>query len=163
MTDLGWIHMYFAFTAIASGAIVVLRRKGTMTHRRIGYAYVISMIGLNVTALMIYRLTGYFGPFHGAAIVSLATILAGAVVAIRRRPDWVRKHYLWMTYSYVGLLAATASEVLTRIPSAPFWGVVGLASIAVFVVGARVIRRKEHASIAPFAQTSSAPRAPLFG
>ena len=44
------------------------------------------MVGLNVTALSIYRLTGVFGPFHWAALFSLATIVAG-VVPVRRRPN----------------------------------------------------------------------------
>jgi len=163
MSTIGWIHTALALAAIAFGAIVLFRRKGTFSHRLIGYGYVASMIGLNATALSIYRLTGYFGPFHVAAIVSLGTTLAGAIVAWRRSDDWVRKHYMWMTYSYVGLLAATASEVLTRLPSAPFWGAVAIATIAVFVAGAWMIRRSERATIGPFTGAmSAAPRTPLF-
>ena len=50
---------------------------------------------LNVTALMIYRLFGTFGPFHVAALVSLATLAAGVVTVVRRRParTWVEHHY----------------------------------------------------------------------
>jgi len=110
------------------------------------------MVGLNVTALAIYRLTGRFGAFHVGAIVSLATVLAGFVVALRRRThaDWLRKHYLWMTYSYVGLLAAAASEILTRFPVAPFWWAVALASALVFAVGAMMIRRLQKRVLMPF-------------
>ena len=49
------------------------------------------------------------------------------------------RHYFWMCFSYVGLLAAGASEVLTRVPEAPFWGSVVLASSATFAVGAWAI------------------------
>ena len=139
-------------SAIISGAAMLLRQKGTRSHRRIGWVYVASMVGLNVTALGIYRLSGNFGPFHAAAIVSLATVIAGVVVVLRRRydSDWLRKHYLWMTYSYVGLLAAAASEILTRLPVASFWWAVALASALVFVAGAVMIQRRQKAILAPF-------------
>ena len=39
--------------------------------------YVLSMLLLNITALMIYDLYGRFGPFHVASVISLATIGAG--------------------------------------------------------------------------------------
>lgn len=82
----GAVHLLFAIAALASGLFIVLRRKGTRTHRRVGRVYALSMIGLNVTALMIYRLTGTFGPFHVAALVSLLTIVGGVLPALRRRP-----------------------------------------------------------------------------
>ena len=65
--------------------------------------------------------------------------------------DWLRKHYLWMTYSYVGLLAAAASEILPRLPVASFWWAVALASALVFVAGAVMIQRRQKAILAPFA------------
>jgi len=162
MSIMGWIHIGLALAALASGAVVLVRRKGTYSHRLLGYVYVISMVGMNVTALSIYRLTGSFGAFHVGAIVSLLTTLAGVFVAVRRGDDWLRKHYLWMTYSYVGLLAATASELLTRMPNAPFWWAVLLASVAVFIGGASMIRRRERESLARFAGAATAPRTPLF-
>lgn len=162
MSETGWFHMYFALASIGSGTVVVLRRKGTSSHRWLGYVYAVSMLGLNVTALMIYRLTGSFGPFHVAAIVSLAGVLWGVAVAIKRGPQWVRLHYKLMTWSYVGLLAATASEILTRMESAPFWGAVLAATLAVVFVGAWLIRKYENQSVARFASARNAPRMPLL-
>ena len=48
------------------GGIVVLRRKGTRSHRRIGLAYAAALLLVNATALAIYDLYGRFGPFHVA-------------------------------------------------------------------------------------------------
>jgi hypothetical protein len=115
------------------------------------------MVLLNVTALAIYRLTGAFGPFHVAAILSLASVTAGIIPAVRRKPaaTWVERHYWWMTYSYLGLLAAAVAEVVTRVPGIDFWWTVVIASAAVFVVGAPIIRRRARTTIAPFLPSAS--------
>ncbi len=81
VNTIGWLHSVLAMSAIVSGAAMLLRQKGTRSHRRIGWLYVTSMVGLNVTALGIYRLSGHFGPFHAAAIVSLATVIAWPIHA----------------------------------------------------------------------------------
>ncbi len=153
---LGWIHTSLAVAALTAGAAVVLNRKGTLTHRRLGWIYVGSMVGMNATALLIYRLFGGVGPFHVAALVSLATLAGGVVPVLRRRPGWVRRHYWWMTYSYVGLLAAAASEVATRLPAVTFWWAVLLASASVFVAGAVLIARRADTVLAPFDSVSDA-------
>ena len=161
MLTVGQLHLASALAALATGAWVVLRPKGSATHRRVGWVYAASMLTLNVTALMIYRLTGTFGPFHIAALVSLGSLIAGIVPAWRRRPvhTWLDRHYYWMAYSYVGLLAATVAETATRVPGVQafaggptpvFWIVVVLVSIAVFVIGARVIRRSYEGTTRPF-------------
>jgi uncharacterized membrane protein len=131
----GWIHTALALVALASGAFVLLRPKGTARHRRVGWVYVGSMIALNLTALLIYRLSGGFGPFHGAALVSIATVAGGVAASVRRRPGWLERHYYWMGGSFIGLLAAAASEAATRLPRTPFWWMVAAASAAVVLPG----------------------------
>lgn len=161
MSPVGQLHLASAVVALAAGAWIVLRPKGTATHRRVGWIYAFSMLLLNVTALLIYRLTGSFGPFHIAALFSLATLIAGIIPAWRRRPvdKWLDHHYFWMAYSYLGLLAATVAETATRVPSVQafaggptpiFWIVVIVASVAVLVVGGRVIRRRFESTTLPF-------------
>ena len=108
------------------------------------------MFGLNATAMSIYRLLGGFGPFHLAALVSLVTLIGGITAALRRRPGWAVRHYRWMTWSYVGLLAAAVSEVGTRMPGAPFWGAVLLASAVVIGAGGHLIRARADTVLAPF-------------
>src|SRR5688572_22644160 len=109
MSVLGAIHSGFGLMALAFGAAVVLRRKGTVAHRRLGWAYVASMAGLLSTSFLIYRLFGRFGPFHALAVVGVISLLGGVLPAWRRRPReaWVVPHYYFMAYSYAGLVAAT--------------------------------------------------------
>lgn len=151
MNVLGLFHTTCALLALGSGAAVLLRRKGTRSHRRLGWVYVASMLVLNGTALMIYRLFGGFGPFHVAAVASLLTVVAGIIPAYRRTPaNWVERHYACMTWSYVGLWAAAAAEVGTRVPGFQFWWAVMAGTLAVLGVGAVMIRRNRAGVLAPF-------------
>ena len=149
---LGQVHFSAALVALGAGAVTLLRRKGTSSHRRLGWVYVLSMIVLNVSALMIYRLTRTFGPFHVAAVVSLASLIAGVVPAWRKKPakQWYDYHYFFMSYSYLGLVAAAFAETATRVPAirsfsggptARFWIIVAGVSVAIFAIGSTLIRR----------------------
>ena len=137
------LHIGTAISALAIGLGVLLTRKGTRLHKQLGYAYFFNMLGLNLSALFIYRLTGHFGPFHGAALVSLLTLIAGFIPAYLRLPRgrWLELHYEFMNWSYVGLIAAGVSEVATRLPSAPFWPAVVVSMFAVFLLGGAIIVR----------------------
>ena len=161
MLSLGWLHLASAVVALAAGAWVLWRPKGTTIHRRVGWVYAASMLVLNATALAIYRLTGTFGPFHVAALFSLGTLVAGIVPAWRRRPaaSWLERHYFFMAYSYLGLLAAAVAETASRVeaiqgfaggPTPAFWMVVAVASVAVMVVGGRIVRRRVEPTLRPF-------------
>lgn len=159
MPLVGPLHLAAALLALVSGAWVLWRPKGTAGHRRVGRVYAGSMLAMNATGLPIYRLTGSFGPFHVAALASLGTLLAGIAPAWRRRPArWLERHYFFMAYSYLGLLAAAVAEAGTRVsavralaggPTPAFWGVVAL-SVAVFVVGGRIIRGRVERALRPF-------------
>jgi uncharacterized membrane protein len=160
MPTLGHLHLVSALVALAAGAWVVFTRKGTRTHRRIGWVYAGSMLLVNVTALLIYKLTGVFGPFHVAALVSLAGLVAGVDAARRRSTfNWLERHYFFMSYSYLGLVAAAIAETATRArfvqmmaggPTPAFWAVVVVASLSVFVVGGRIVRGRVERTLRPF-------------
>jgi uncharacterized membrane protein len=139
----GLLHLGLALAALLTGLAVTLTRKGTGLHRRWGWAYVVSMLGLNLTALLIYRLLGHFGPFHVAAIFSLLTVLIG-MVPVRRRANrwWLRQHAYWMSGSYIGLWAAAVAETTSRSGVIPFWWMVAASSLAVCVVGVRIALRQ---------------------
>jgi len=156
MSTLGVVHTVFSFLAILFGALVVLLDKGTRWHRTWGHLYAVCMLGLAVSALFIYRLTGTFGPFHIFAIVALVTLSLGMGTVLLRRPrtNWMEAHATWMSWSYVGLLAAFAAESLTRFVMplmattlaerglwGAFWGLVGIASFTVAGTGGWIIRR----------------------
>ncbi len=144
MDWLGQGHFYTAILAMTTGGVVVFRRKGTRFHRWCGRTYLASMLAVNISALSIYDLWGYFGPFHAAAVFSLFTVLMGVAAVWRRKPthDWKAAHAYWMSWSYVGLLAAAVSETSTRYLNFDFgWTVAAATSLVVFV-GAVVINRR---------------------
>ena len=150
-SPLGLLHLITAFAAISFGAMVLIRPKGNRLHRFLGYAYALSMLMLNGTALAIYRLSGRFNFLHIFAIISLVTLLVGLSFAIRRRPvdRWLNLHYRFMGRSYIGLMAALVAESSTRV-ALPwlqrhgftsfglFWVIVGLATAIVFGIGAHL-------------------------
>lgn len=145
MSTLGWIHMIFGIVALLAGTVVVMIRKGTRWHRTLGHVYLTSMIALNATALAIYNLYGHFGPFHWLALSSLFTLIAGMVPVFTRRPKsrWLEWHAVFITVSFIGLVAATAAEITSRIPGleGAFGLVVGATSGLIIGIGAALIRR----------------------
>ncbi len=138
---LGFVHIAVSLAALAFGTAVMLCRKGTRRHRRLGRAYLIMMLALNGTALAIYELFGGFGLFHWMALFSLASVLLGYWPAWRRSAGWKVKHAYFMTGSYVGLLAALVSEVATRTAIVPCFEAVAIASLGVIAVGVWLMRR----------------------
>jgi uncharacterized membrane protein len=149
----GLIHALFGIAALILGLAVVLRKKGTRVHRRIGQGYVLSMVLLNGTALMIYDLYGRVGPFHVASVLSLATVGAGFVPVYLRRPvsSWMELHATFMCWSYVGLLAAFLSEVAVRVPGLGFGPAVIAATVLVVAGGAVLIHTRVPRIVMAFA------------
>lgn len=143
-STVGLVHLISALIAMLTGAVVLLNTKGGLFHKRAGYTYVVSMLVLNVTAFMIYRLFGRFGPFHVLAIISMVGIVGGMVpVLFRRRINgWIYLHYYFMNWSVVGLYAAFWAETLTRtLPVKQFWPVVMGATLVTTFVGSYLIRK----------------------
>lgn len=145
MDILGTFHLFTAGLALGSGASVAIARKGTKRHRWTGRIYVAAMLGLNLSALAIYDLTGRFNLFHVFALVGLATLAAGWIPAYRQRGTWKPLHARFMMWSYAGLLMAAVSEMATRLPIVRSWtafGIaVGLGTGAVMLVSIVVIER----------------------
>lgn len=111
------IHIILGFLSLISGSLVMLQKKGNRKHRLIGRLYVISMLGLNLTSLGIYKLYDGWGFFHWMAIASLIPILAGYIAILYRN---INAHYYFMSWSYIGLLCATISEIFVHVPLAIF-------------------------------------------
>lgn len=158
---LSGFHIATAFSALIFGLCVFMIRKGTRLHKQFGYAYFFNMLGLNLSALFIYRLTGQLGLFHAAALASLATVLAGFVVAYLRLPNgrWLEMHYDFMNWSYAGLVAAAVAEATTRIPAAPFWPAVFGGSLLVFwIAGILITRGRSRYQFEAMARQTHGPR-----
>ena len=144
MSPVGIGHLSFALVALASGTAVVLGAKGTPLHVRLGKLFVVAMVGTNATAFMIYDLHGGFGQFHVAAAASTLAMLPGvwAVVGPKTDPRWLPRHAFYMSWTYVGLVAAGVAQIASRVLPFPFDANVALSIAIVVLAGAWVIRAR---------------------
>jgi hypothetical protein len=80
-------------------------------------------------------------------MVNLLCIVLAIVPVLRgpRPPNWKNQHYTWMSWSYVGLLAAAATELVVR--TSPLatrqqaWMVTAATSVVVTAIGYVLINR----------------------
>lgn len=148
----GLVHTLFGVAALLFGSLVLWKRKGSPMHKKLGYAYVFSMLGLNATAFMIYRLFGGLGIFHAMAALSLATVLAGIMPMLLKKPaNYISLHFNFMYWSVIGLYGALAAETMVRfpdvviesgVPNAVFYNMTGIAVAITMGLGAYAIIRK---------------------
>lgn len=135
--NFGLVHLIAGCLALTFGLGVLVMRKGTQLHRRVGYAYVASMVILILSSFGIYRLFGKFGIFHGLALVATFSLVAGMLPMFRkvREARDYETHFTRMYFSVVGLYMAFAAESFVRIRQlGSFWGIVAWASVIVFAV-----------------------------
>jgi len=144
--NIGIIHLFFSLLALICGTLILFLIKGTNKHKKIGYLYCISMLGVNITAFMIYRLYNKFGIFHWMAVISTLTLIGGMLPMILRKPkSYVSLHFNFMYWSVIGLYAAFTAETLVRIPdiviesgipNTTFYKMTGIASGLTMAIGA---------------------------
>ena len=164
MSSMGMVHLITSFMAIGAGGWVLMIPKGTRWHRTLGHVYAMSMLGVLASAFAIYDLTGSFGPFHIAAVIGTLTLIGGMYTVLARRPkkDWIQAHAIWMSWSYIGLMAALVAETSTRwlmprlMPMfesntqawTVFWTSVAVASFGVFGIGWWLVKTRLPAAVA---------------
>lgn len=150
---LGTIHLVFAIAAFILGAVVVFRPKGGLRHRTLGYFYAISLLSVNVSALSVYEEAVGLGPFHILAIISLVTLISGFIPAFLRRPvsSWLNLHAYFISWSYVGLVAAGVAQIVTMWSNWPAQFTVGLPSILIVIIGAMLIHTRVPKILTAFA------------
>jgi len=148
---MGIIHITSAIGALFTGTYILLSKKGTSLHKRMGYAYLFCMVAVNITAFSIYELFGGFGVFHFFALLSSFAIIGGIYTILfrKRLKNWEIQHLEIMCWSVVGLYAAFFSEISIRLLSVqyPFlW--IGLFGGVTTSVEAFLIRKtkKNHSS-----------------
>ncbi|NTS77041.1 DUF2306 domain-containing protein [Catenovulum sp. SM1970] len=105
------LHTVLASIALLTGTWVILKRKGTQGHIWLGRLFFFTMLGLNITALGIYNLTGLWNHFHWLTLISLFTLTAG-YIAVKQAN--IRAHFYFLSWSYIGLVAADISELFAR-------------------------------------------------
>ncbi|MGY0216252.1 DUF2306 domain-containing protein [Endozoicomonadaceae bacterium StTr2] len=136
-SPLGALHSLSALVALIAGAIVFQKRKGTGQHKKVGYIYIASMLTLNLSALFLQNMTGGFSWFHLFILMSLPYLLIGMyypIFARQKNERWHIYHFEYLSFSYVGLLAAFVAEVIIRVPLAA-----GVSSLNQFIVGIFVV------------------------
>lgn len=147
------LHVVLSLASLVLGAIILFNPKGTRTHRQVGKLYGFSMIGLNLSALGIYHLTGRFNLFHLTAILSLVLVVTGwAQVLLRRRlHKWLYRHYVYMCWSYVALVAAAFNEGFVRIGPLKLlvrnhgnWIIIATQAVLVILAAILITRNKEQ-------------------
>jgi uncharacterized membrane protein len=116
LTTAGWLHTVLSSVGVLVGAEQLLRKRRDRLHRVLGYVYVFAMVVADLSILTVYRFSGSFNVFHVGALANLLCIaLAMRPMLVTPRPErWRVAHYMWIGWSYVGLLAAAATEFIIR-------------------------------------------------
>jgi uncharacterized membrane protein len=105
------IHTTLAITAVLTGAIILARKKGDVFHTRLGKIFVASMILVNITAFALWPKYG-FSFFQPLALWNLVWVLFGYYYAVKKpNKNWLISHYYFITYAYVGVVAAGAARI----------------------------------------------------
>jgi hypothetical protein len=114
---------------------------------------------VNVSALSVYEDSAGVGPFHILAVVSLTTLLGGSIPAFLRLPAswWLDLHAYFMSWSYVGLVAAGAAQLATMSSSLVGWFAVGLPSILIGIIGGVLIHTRVPKILAALASGGRQP------
>src|ERR1700704_4129579 len=132
---------------IVVGLVQLVRPKGGSIHRALGYAFVYAMLVADGAAMLVFQFTGRFNILHIGALVNLLCIILAVVPVLRspRPSNWKYQHYYFISWSYVGLLAAAVTELVVRTnPLATreqAWMVTAAASVVVTVIGYVLINR----------------------
>ena len=114
-------HALAAILALVLGALQLTRKKGTVPHKYIGYAWVLLMLYVSTSSFFIHELKiiGEFSPIHFLSVFTIGSIVY-AIVMIRRGE--ITKHKRTMTLLfYLGLVLTGA---LTLLPNRIMYAVV---------------------------------------
>ena len=105
MSTLIALHGTLAMLAVAVGTAVLMRSKGTASHKRFGRVWVALMAGVAVSSFWIFEIRKGAGPsfIHLLSLWTLVS-LALAVWCIRRGN--VRAHQGFMIGTFLGLAGA---------------------------------------------------------
>lgn len=130
------VHVVAAPLALLTALAVVLRRKGTAAHVRLGRVYVALLLVVDASALSTFEATGAPGAFHVLAVISLGTLSAGVLASPRRLGARV-PHAVLMAWSVTGLVAAGLAQGMTALlpQSAPWPTVLTTAAACVVALG----------------------------
>ncbi|NVK57873.1 MAG: DUF2306 domain-containing protein [Alteromonadaceae bacterium] len=115
-STVGGVHVFASFTGLAAGAWVIIGKKGTKLHKYTGYAFVTSLLLVNVSAMFIYDFNqGSPSVFHLLVPVSLFFLAFGMYpMLFGKKPRALNRHIIGMSAAVYGLYAAGATEYFVR-------------------------------------------------
>lgn len=145
------IHAVAASFSLIFGAVQLLRRKGTRSHKIIGRVWALCMYAVIFTSFGIHTLNGGFTWLHGLSVFTFFTVSIGIYTAIKGN---IKSHKAFMTGSYFGIVGAFIGVIAVperRIPqlfihelnTALHWTVI-IAAVAFTVVGLAHLRVKSR-------------------
>ena len=102
--QLSWLHLATIMPAFLLGTFLLLRRKGSPTHKALGRVYLVLMIATGLTTLFMPaqvgpRFLGHFGFIHLFSLLALYSAPSAYLAA--RRGD-IKSHRGSMIGLYVG-------------------------------------------------------------
>ena len=115
-------HAAMAGAALVVGGTVLARRKGTVSHRVLGWTWVLLMASVASSSFAI-RFNG-FSWIHGLSVYTLFALVFGVANARRRN---IRAHRITMISIFVGALVITGLVTLLpqRLIGQAVWGALG--------------------------------------
>jgi uncharacterized membrane protein len=121
MSAVGVFHTLACMMALALGAYMIVARKGTPRHRKLGDWYVGAIMFASVSSLTIYTRHA-FTMAHWFAIMAIVTAGAGFALgrwhgqgAGRGAAAWKYGHIASMLLSYYVLIGGGVNEVFLRV------------------------------------------------
>jgi uncharacterized membrane protein len=102
------VHLGAALLALLIGTLIFLRRKGTPSHRALGWSWVLLMLTVSLTSFFI-QARGRFSLIH---VLSVVVLVAVPVAVIAARRGNVRLHKICMISTFTGLVIAGSFTLL---------------------------------------------------
>jgi uncharacterized membrane protein len=114
-------HVAAAALALGLGSAMIIMRKGTPTHKAIGWIWVGIMFAVALSSFAIKSVfPGHFSPIHILSIITLITM--PAAIWFRRQGN-IRGHAIAAISNFVGLVIAGAFTLVPgRLLHAVFFG-----------------------------------------
>jgi uncharacterized membrane protein len=121
MSVVGALHTVACVIALVLGAYMIVGRKGTPRHRKLGDWYVGAILFASVSSLTIYT-RHHFTAAHWFAVMAIVTAGAGFALgrwhgqgAARGGAAWKYGHIAGMVLSYYVLIGGGVNEVFLRV------------------------------------------------
>jgi uncharacterized membrane protein len=116
LLPLGWVHFLASLVATVIGVVVLMRPKGTASHKARGRIYMIAIVVTCSTALGIYRAGGFFFA-HWFGVAALIITAVGVIAAHFKIPrvGWMHLHLTCMVASFYVLIGGGVNEVFLRV------------------------------------------------